>query len=192
MARTRKITDEQILEAAQAVFLEKGFSASTLEIAERAGISEGSIFKRFSTKENLFFAAMGLSDRSSLLSFLETVSGQGDLKQNLKDIGLKALEFSREHFPKMMMVMSKGLPIPAMMQSGTAQPTRNLKALTQFFEKEVALGRIQTENPQVIAQMFAGSVMNYVILSQMSPALLPEPQEYIDTVVEILWKSVRP
>lgn len=54
MARSRSITDEQILEAARAVFLEDGFSASTLEIARRAGISEASIFKRFSTKENLF------------------------------------------------------------------------------------------------------------------------------------------
>ncbi|MEL6856690.1 MAG: TetR family transcriptional regulator, partial [Cyanobacteria bacterium J06607_13] len=42
MARPRKITIEQILEAAQAVFLEKGFGASTQEIASAAGISEGS------------------------------------------------------------------------------------------------------------------------------------------------------
>ncbi|MEO0458349.1 MAG: TetR/AcrR family transcriptional regulator [Cyanobacteria bacterium P01_A01_bin.114] len=192
MARTRKITDEQILKAAQAVFLEKGFGASTLEIAEQAGVSEGSIFKRFSTKEKLFFTAMGLSDISSWLSFLETVVGQGDLKENLKTIGLRAMEFSQEHLPKMMMLMSKGVPAPTMLRSASAPPIRNLKALTRFFEKEIALGRMQTNSPQVIAQMFAGSVMNYVFLSQMAPVLLPEPQEYIDSVVEILWKSIQP
>ncbi|MEO1401673.1 MAG: TetR/AcrR family transcriptional regulator [Cyanobacteria bacterium J06635_1] len=192
MARTRKITDEQILKAAQAVFLEKGFGASTLEIAEKAGISEGSIFKRFSTKENLFFTAMGLSDISSWLSYLETVVGQGDLKENLRTVGMKAMKVSQEHLPKMMMVMSQGLPVPTVMRSAAAPPVRNLKALTQFFEKEIALGRMQTKSPRAVAQMFAGSLMSYVFLSHMSPELLPEPQEYIDSVVEILWKSIQP
>jgi AcrR family transcriptional regulator len=45
MARIPKITNEQILEAAREVFLEKGFSGSTLEIAARSGVSEASIFK---------------------------------------------------------------------------------------------------------------------------------------------------
>ena len=56
MARTRTISDEQILDAAQAVFLEQGPQATTSAIADRAGISEGTIFKRFPTKQALFFA----------------------------------------------------------------------------------------------------------------------------------------
>ena len=54
MPRPRTITDEQIVEAARAAFLEQGFSATTAEIARRAGISEGTLFKRFATKEDLF------------------------------------------------------------------------------------------------------------------------------------------
>ena len=191
MARTRKITDKQILKAAQAVFLEKGFGASTLEIAERAGISEGSIFKRFATKEKLFLAAMGLSDLPPWLSSLETIVGQGDLKENLKAIGLKVIGFFQENLPKMMMVMSKGLPMPTIMRSNTAPPIRNLKALTQFFEQEMALGRMQASNPQIVAQIFMGSLMSYVFLNRMS-APLPEAQEYVDLMVEMFWKSIKP
>jgi hypothetical protein len=41
MARPVTISDEQILDAARAVFTEKGPRATTAEIAERAGVSEG-------------------------------------------------------------------------------------------------------------------------------------------------------
>src|SRR5215470_10839817 len=58
MVRPARITDSQILVAARDVFLEKGISATTAEVARRAGIAEGSIFKRFPTKEHLFCAAM--------------------------------------------------------------------------------------------------------------------------------------
>mgnify|MGYP001134528590 CR=1 FL=1 len=58
MARPTSIDDDQILTAARAVFLEHGIRGTTLEVAQRAGVSEGSIFKRWKTKEELFHAAM--------------------------------------------------------------------------------------------------------------------------------------
>jgi Bacterial regulatory proteins, tetR family len=61
MARTPKITNEAILAVAQQLFLEQGEKASTLEIANKAGISEASIFKRFATKQALFLAAIGIT-----------------------------------------------------------------------------------------------------------------------------------
>lgn len=58
MARTKRLSDEDLLAIARQVFLEVGFTASTRTIAARAGVSEGVIFQRFATKEELFFAAM--------------------------------------------------------------------------------------------------------------------------------------
>src|SRR5271157_6000965 len=58
MARKKTISDAELLEIARSVFVEAGFGASSKEIARRAGVSEGVLFQRFSTKEELFFAAM--------------------------------------------------------------------------------------------------------------------------------------
>lgn len=190
MARTRTITDEQILKAAQAIFLKKGFGASTLEIAKRAGVSEGSIFKRFNTKENLFLMAMGVPSCPPWLSFLKDIVGQGDLKENLKHLALKIVDFFQENLPKLQMVMSKGL-IQTMMDSDLAPPVRNLKALTQFFSQEIELGRMQTSNPQTLAMMLMGSLMQYTFLKQMA-APLPETRVYVDSLIEIIWQSIRP
>ena len=58
MSRPTSIKDQTIIDAARAVFLERGFGATTAEVAERAMVSEGTLFKRFRTKAELFQAAM--------------------------------------------------------------------------------------------------------------------------------------
>ena len=62
MARPTVIRNEAILQAARDVFLERGILATSAEVAQRAGVSEGSLFKRFKTKADLFRAAMGLDE----------------------------------------------------------------------------------------------------------------------------------
>src|SRR6186713_2083425 len=52
------IDSARLLAVARGVFLERGIRATTLEVAERAGVSEGVLFHRFKSKEGLFSAAM--------------------------------------------------------------------------------------------------------------------------------------
>jgi AcrR family transcriptional regulator len=86
MARPPKITNEEILTAARQVFLEEGFGASTLAIAEKAGISEASIFKRFGTKEGLFIEAMGVFDTPQWVKNLSNQQPTADIKSELTEI----------------------------------------------------------------------------------------------------------
>ena len=52
---TKVSTKERILEAALEVFSQKGFhSATTEDIAERAGVGKGTLYRHFETKEKLF------------------------------------------------------------------------------------------------------------------------------------------
>jgi AcrR family transcriptional regulator len=48
----------RILEAAESVFVSRGPSASTQEIARRAGVGDGTLFRHFSTKEALLEAVI--------------------------------------------------------------------------------------------------------------------------------------
>lgn len=55
----KDLTEKQkdILEAAVEIFCEKGFAATaTSEIAKRAGVAEGTIFRHYKTKKNLLFS----------------------------------------------------------------------------------------------------------------------------------------
>ncbi len=62
MARPPIIDDKTLLAGARAIFLEKGPTATTAEIAASLGISEGAIFKRYKTKIDLFHACMTFVD----------------------------------------------------------------------------------------------------------------------------------
>jgi len=70
-ARTR----ERLMDAAAGVFSETGFGAASLElICERAGLTRGAFYYNFSSKEELFLAAMG-RELDSVLGFLAESAG---------------------------------------------------------------------------------------------------------------------
>jgi AcrR family transcriptional regulator len=171
MGRSRTITNKQILEAARQVFLAEGFGASTIEIARRAGVSEGSIFKRFATKEDLFFAAMGEVNTPQWIRSLETLPGQGDIRENLVAISFRMLEFLHEAVPRVVILHSKGILPPDRPGLMNESPlVQNLKALTAFFEEEMKLGRIRTCDPEIPARLLLGALTNQILMEQMSVA----------------------
>jgi len=63
---------ESLVEAALPVFARRGFhAASTVEIAEAAGISQAYVFRLFPTKVDLFVAAAAEGSRRMLATFRE-------------------------------------------------------------------------------------------------------------------------
>ncbi|MFS0517511.1 TetR/AcrR family transcriptional regulator [Nostoc sp. UIC 10607] len=205
MARIPRITNQQILEAARQVFLQQGFGASTLEIAQQAGISEASIFKRFSTKEELFFAAMGIPEKPLWVNELESLCGKGNLKENLINICLQIMEFHREALPLIMMLRSRGNALP---QLGGKEPgpMRDVKVLTAFLEHEINQGRLRLCDPQTVAHILLGSLMNYVFLEQISSQVSTSTTElplnsgdratevslFVQSLVDIVWQGIAP
>src|SRR5437899_355118 len=60
-AARKEQTRSEILEAARAVFLRRGFHAASLdEIAEEAGYTKGAVYSSFESKDELF---LGVLDR---------------------------------------------------------------------------------------------------------------------------------
>src|SRR5262249_44379457 len=151
------ITDEQILEAARTVFLEKGIQATTAEVARRARVAEGSIFKRFRTKDELFRAAMQpqLEDPEWLHTLQERL-GKGDLRQTLIEVGLQVVEFFRRLLPLMMMAWSNPTPggLPEVLAGPNPPPLRLLKRVAAFFEAEMRARRLRRHDPEVLARVF--------------------------------------
>lgn len=49
---------QQILNAAIAVFIEKGYNATTQDIAKKAEVAEVTLFRKFTNKQNLFLTAI--------------------------------------------------------------------------------------------------------------------------------------
>lgn len=75
MGRPKTIEDDALLDIARRVFREHGHTATTQHVAQAAGISEAILYKRFKTKDALFFAALNqpAPDLSPLLDIDATL-----------------------------------------------------------------------------------------------------------------------
>ncbi len=106
---------EQILKAAVEIFAEKGYaSSSTSEIAARAGVAEGTIFRHYKTKKDLLFSIVTpfmtqftvplLASHFTKEVFDEPPEG---FEQFLKKIIKNRFEFARENAPLLKIVLQE-------------------------------------------------------------------------------------
>ncbi len=196
MARPTQITDEQILNAAREVFLERGFQATSAEVARRARVAEGSIFKRFKTKHALFAAAMH-TEEPEWIRGLAQRSGKGDLKQQLTELGLEIVSFFRQLMPIIMMSWSNPGPngLPDVLSSPNPPPLRAIQKLAAFFESEIRAHRIRKHDAEIVARAFLGGLQNYVFMELILKAQdeLPLPAEmHVRGLVNLLWNGLKP
>jgi AcrR family transcriptional regulator len=188
MARPTSISNQQILDAARAEFLAHGLAkASTVDIALRAGVSEGSIFNRFPTKDALFRAAM--DDAQPPVLALETYVGQGDLRENLVRITVESIHFLNNFLPKLMLRWSERELGPK--AEVCSRPREILTSLTAFFRKEKALGRIGGD-PPIIARMYMGSVWNYCFMLAVAGDRSMSVKPFAERLVAGLWQGIEP
>jgi AcrR family transcriptional regulator len=186
MARPVTISDEQILEAAREVFLQRGMSATTAEVAKLAGVSEGIIFKRFGNKAELFRTAMHPVGLATVHS-LETMVGQGEIEAQLEEIGATMIELFRNVVPMAMMSWSNAHEAPPML-TGEPMPVRGIKGLAKYFGKEMALGRMPKRDPLVLARTFSGAIWHFVMLELIIPpehAIDQSPKSFVKGLVEL-------
>ncbi len=193
MARTATITDEQILEAARAVFMDQGLKATTAQIAEQAGISEGSIFRRFSSKHDLFLAAMGLPE-PPFFARLDGLAGKNSVEENLFAIGVQMVDFFTELVPKMMMIASSGVIDESLRDADEVMPVKGLRLISNYFDAEIKAGRLAIGDPEILARMFAGSLHHYAFAETVGiNKFMPIPkQSYVRGVVQFILHGAAP
>ncbi|MBI4305463.1 MAG: TetR/AcrR family transcriptional regulator [Chloroflexi bacterium] len=107
MTAPKEITRDRILEAAEAVFAEKGYHEALVdEVADATSLSKGGIYFHFPSKEHLFFAVLDrLADR--LIAKVERESANRPAALEKADAALVAV-FSalskRRRLAKLLMV----------------------------------------------------------------------------------------
>ena len=197
MARPSVIRDEQILQAAREVFLERGFSATTAEVARRAGVAEGTLFNRFATKRDLFHAAMRPDlEEPSFVAALERRVDEPDVRAVLEEVGLETIAFFRHLVPLIMMSWSNpegGLP--PLLLGPNPPPLRALKRVAAYFEAVMRRGRMKRHDPEIVARALVGALQNYVffeVLLRAQEELPLDARAYVKGLVGVLCEGVLP
>lgn len=86
-AERKERTRAELVEAARAVFLRRGFHAASLdEIAEEAGYTKGAVYSNFENKDGLFLAVLDEQFRRRAETYLEMVFEHDDIEDSYRAV----------------------------------------------------------------------------------------------------------
>jgi AcrR family transcriptional regulator len=191
MGRNKTIPDAELLEIARLVFLEKGLGASTKEIARRAGVSEGVIFQRFTTKEDLFFAAM-IPPPADLARLFHHPRSKG--RALLEKITLAMLDYFRSTLPVFLSLMSH--PSFRFEEFALRHPDSPMVTLrlhlVNFVVQEQRAGRIGAVDPRGAALLIWATAHMIAFFEQLGAHGGRFDPAIVRAAVECLWEGFAP
>jgi len=171
-----KPTNKRILDAAMQLLVRKGYRATTTkEIAEKANVSEATIFRNFKNKQGLVEALLS-QDSSNRSSILEQT--EGDLHKDLLHIGTCLLE----ELERRKDIIKISFREPAMFQDVinhvTEYPQSMKQLLVDYLKTMSKKGVIQSGDEAEHADVFMSIIFGYFIHRlHLGDRVISMPQE---------------
>jgi AcrR family transcriptional regulator len=154
--RPKTISDEDLLEVARRCFLSHGPAVSTQLIADEAGVSQSTLFKRFGSKSQLMIMALGQT--SGVWGQLQTGPDPDQpLQPQLEGLMLAMVGFFRVVVPSFHILSASGNEaIRAHLGGPDSPPVRGRLAFTAWLEAAQAQGRLRPFPAGTIAVALIG------------------------------------
>jgi len=115
---TIKTVEERILDAAMVIFSKNGYNgATTIKIAEKAGVNEITIFRKFKSKENLLKTVIQKNQSETLetLDYILCMEKSADVEDCIKTLGITLNQFLDERMDFVFMMATEGRKRPEIM-----------------------------------------------------------------------------
>ncbi len=188
-------TRERIVGAAERVMRERGLARSTTrEIAREAGYSEGTLYKHFQSKEDLFLSVLAerLPSLVALSKELPERAGKGTVEETLEEVARTALAFYAESVPVFASIFSE----PSLLARHGEEikrkgggPQRANEAVAAYLRGEQSLGRVRdTVDPEASAALLLGACFQRAFLRRFlaEDDVLDEEERFAEYVVRSL------
>jgi AcrR family transcriptional regulator len=197
MARPTVIRDEDLLQAVHDVVRERGVSATTAEIAARAGVSEGTLFHRFKSKNQLFAEALFQLPEPVWLDGLIDRVGKGDVFEHLVELGLLVIVNMESWMPLSMVAASA--PEEAGFHARLARPDSPKRSFERkfvgYFESEIRAQRLAPFDALVVSRCYLGALHNYVFdefQMRLTKEIPMPPRVFVEGLVGMLKHGMMP
>ena len=191
--RPRKHSDEDILTATRQCVLDHGAQVSTELIADAAGVSRATLFKRFGTKDNLLHLALCTQIAADWLDRLNTGPAPGSIREQIKEFAVALVYLYREHLPSLITwrVALSAQGLPKQEESGLPMPTRLRDALTAWVVRAQAQERMAMfDAKQWAVHFFSGCQAPTLRAFLIGEDI--DDESYVETFIETLWKGCAP
>jgi len=155
----RRGSREAIVDAAQRLFLQRGFgSVSMDELAEAAGVARRTLYNQFARKEDIFREMLlGVSDQLED-AFPTGIETQGDVEGVLRLIAQVILDLHKnpEYLGFLRMVVADSRQFPWIAKEFAAVMDPQTDRLIRYLAHLNAMGILECRNPTLAAHQFMG------------------------------------
>ena len=196
--RRKDARPEEIVSAALEVFADRGFAATKLEdIARRAGVTKGTIYLYFDSKEALFKALI----RQTIVPVIAqgeavaqsfTGSARELFERLVREYWRLVGETSLVGIPKLMMAEANNFPELARFYYDEVV-TRGHRLMAGVIQRGVKAGEFRPVNVMLAAKLAMSPLMHAVIARKAFAACMPEGfdvDSYLNTHIDLYLNGI--
>ena len=190
--RPRSFSEADVLERVRRVFLEKGFSAASLDdLAKAAGLNRPSLYAAFGNKEDLYLKVIADYGRQTAAAIDRIMAADQPLDQRLvKLFRVTIAAYTAPPRPQGCMIVgtaSVEAPThPAIGQAGAAFFAGNEAALERAFARAVAAGEIAADPPPASRARLCGAFFDTLAVRARLGATAEELTAFALSVVPLV------
>jgi AcrR family transcriptional regulator len=198
--RRKRDRPPEILAAALALFAEKGFAATRMEdVAARAGISKGTVFLYFPSKEELFRAVVR-HDLLPVLAAAEVLvaTHQGSAAELLRLLAGRlgaVLATDLAAIPKLVLAESGNFPSIAQFYAEEVVQ-RGVALMESVLGRGMASGEFRQLPPRAVLPSLFGPLLMLALwrfsLGRHSQAVSFDPEEVMATHLDLILRGLKP
>jgi AcrR family transcriptional regulator len=180
----------KIFEAALKLFVENGFhNTPTSKIAKEAGISSGTLFYFFPTKDDLV-VALYLNIKSKLgCEIIESISLNTSFKEILKKYYTTTLDWAKEHWAEFKF-MEQFNSSPYLKKIAEEEIQKNIKPLKELLQNAINEGVLKNMDSEILFTLISGhtfSINQYLTISELSEN---KREQIITETFALLWQMI--
>lgn len=197
--RRKDARPQELMAAALDLFVERGFAATRLDdVARAAGVSKGTLYLYFCSKEELFKAVV----REGVIPLLGEAEGMIDqftgnseelFRLIMSNWWQKMGDTKLSGLPKLMMAEAGNFPELARFYQEEVI-NRAEKLVASMLQRGMARGEIRTLDLEIDARLLIAPVIMMMIWKHSQGVCQVEPEKlgtYLEHYMEMAWSSVQ-
>ncbi len=196
MVRPQQVSTEKIIDVARECFFEHGLNVSMQVIADKVGLSQPALFKRFKTKKDLIFAALAPPERLPIHEWIEAGPGDEEFRVQLNALITKLWETMQWLLPRLMILKSGRIdPSEFIKRYKTIPLIRLLEELSAWFARAEKRGLVRagadsaTWAQSCLGALHGRAISRHLMQSDFGP---DDDAQYIRHLVDLFWRGMQP
>jgi AcrR family transcriptional regulator len=161
-----------------------------------AGCSEGTIYRHFRSKEDVFIAVVTerLPKFAAVMKGVAGEPGTGDVRARLSALMRAALDFYQATIPVNVAIFAEPQMLSQhrnWMQEHNVGPHRGVELLAEYIEKEQAIGRVRASaSPSAAASLMLGACYLRAYSKQFADVTPRSDNKFISDTIALLFQGM--